>query len=74
MTNQEIVKEYLKCFCAGDISGIEPLLSNDLSFTGTLYTYRSREEYLDSLKNDPPEKCGFKILSLTIQNKGSSNY
>ncbi len=65
MTNQEIAKEYLKCFCAGDIKGIEPLLASDLSFTGTFHTYHSGTEYLKSLRNDPPEECGYKVLSIT---------
>ena len=62
--------EYLRCFCAGDIDGLEPLLAADLHFTGTFHNYGSAGEYLDSLRNDPPEKCGYKVLSVT-ENEGS---
>jgi hypothetical protein len=57
--------EYLKRFCAGDIDGLEPLLAADLNFTGTFHTYHSASEYLDSLRRNPPEKCGYKVLSVT---------
>lgn len=65
MTNREVVMEYLRCFCAGDIDGLEPLLATNLCFTGTFHAYGSAREYLDSLKNDPPEECGCKVLSIT---------
>lgn len=57
--------EYLRCFCAGDIDGLPPLLAADLMFSGTFHTYGSASEYLDSLRSDPPEKCKYKVLSIT---------
>nr|CAP48676.1 putative integron gene cassette protein [uncultured bacterium] len=65
MTNRDLAMEYLKCFCAGDIDGLEPLLAANLRFTGTFNTYSSAMEYLDSLRSDPPDKCGYKIISVT---------
>ena len=65
MNNREVVMEYIRCFCAGDIDGLESLLGADLSFTGTFHTYGSASEYLDSLRDDPPEKCGSRVLSIT---------
>ena len=65
MTNREVVMEYLRCFCDGDIDGLEPLLAANLCFTGTFHAYSSAIEYVDSLKDDPPEKCGCKVLSIT---------
>lgn len=61
---RELALKYLKHFCAGDIDGLAPLLAPDLVFSGPLYTYDSSEEYLNSLRNDPPEKCGYKILDV----------
>ena len=57
--------EYLRCFCAGDVDGLAPLLAADLRFAGTFHNSGSAAEYLDSLRNDPPEKCDFKVLSVT---------
>ena len=65
MTNQVIAKEYIRFFCNGDIDGLEPLLAPDLRFTGTLHAYHSSSEYLESLRGDPPEKCGCKVISIT---------
>jgi len=65
MTNREIVMEYLRCFCGGDVAGLEALLAANLRFTGTFYSYNSAAEYLDSLKADPPEECGCRLLSIT---------
>jgi hypothetical protein len=65
MTNQEIAMAYLRCFCEGDVEGMEPLLAPDLRVTGTLHTFESRKEYLDSLREDPPEECGYNVLGVT---------
>ncbi|MEN8166176.1 MAG: nuclear transport factor 2 family protein [Pseudomonadota bacterium] len=65
MTNREIARAYLRCFCEGDVGGLAPLLAPDLSFTGTTHTYHSAEAYLRSLRADPPEKCACRLLSLT---------
>ena len=65
MTELEVAMEYLRSFCAGAIRGIEPLLASDLRFSGTLFEYHSAKEYLDDLKKDPPEKCGYQVLSIT---------
>jgi hypothetical protein len=65
MTNQEIALEYLRCFCAGDIDGLEPLLDAKLHFSGTLHTYHSASEYMESLRNDPPEANNYKLISIT---------
>ena len=57
--------EYLRCFCAGDIDGLEPLLATDLRFTGTFHAYGSASEYLNALRRDPPEQCGYRVMSVT---------
>ena len=65
MTNQEIAIKYLSNFCEGTIDKIVPLLAPDLSFTGTLNSYSSAKEYLASLRDDPPGRCDYNILSIT---------
>lgn len=65
MNNKDIALEYLRCFCTGDIKGMEPLLAPELHFAGTFHTFASAGEYLASLRNDPPEKSDYKILSVT---------
>lgn len=65
MTNRDIALEYLRCFCGGNIDGLSSLLAADLRFSGTFHDYYSASEYLDSLRNDPPEKTKYKVLSIT---------
>ena len=61
--------EFVKCFCAGDVSALAPLLTPDLKLKGPFFEFDSAEAYLDSLKYDL-EKCGYRVLSIT-ESKGS---
>jgi len=63
--NRDVALEYLRCFCAGNIDGLEPLLAANLTFEGTFHSYGSATDYLDSLRSDPPEKCQYRVLSIT---------
>ena len=65
LDSRDLAIEHLRCFCAGDIDGLEPLQASDLNFTGAFHTYTSAWAYLDSLGSDPPEKCECNILSVT---------
>ncbi len=65
MNNREMAETYLKCFCGGDIEGLEPLLGDDLRFKGPLHEFGSRSAYLRSLADDPPGRCSYRILSIT---------
>ena len=65
MSNREMAMEFLKCFCAGDIDGLAPLLADDLRFKGPLHEFNLSGAYLQSLRDDPPDKCSYRVLSLT---------
>lgn len=65
MTNRELALKFLEFFCAADIDGLGPLLSSDLTFRGPFHTFYSSDDYLNSLKKDPPEISRHKILSIT---------
>ena len=56
--------EFLRCFCAGDINDLVPLLADDLHFIGPFHRFSSSAAYLDSLKHDPPEKSDYRVLSV----------
>ena len=64
MNKREVVLEFLSCFCNGDIDALEPLLAEDLRFTGPFHRFDCRDAYIGSLKEDPPEKTGYRVLSL----------
>lgn len=65
MSNREVAMEFLRCFCAGDLDGLAALLAEDLQFKGPFHHCSSSDAYLDTLKNDPPEQCSYRILSVT---------
>ena len=65
MKNRDIVLEYLRCFCAGDIDGLERLLAPELRFNGPLHSFDTARQYIDSLRADPPEKSRYDIVSIT---------
>lgn len=65
MTNREIALGYLRHFCAGNIESLKPLLASNLRFAGTFHSFNSADEYFVSLRSDPPEKCQYRILSIT---------
>lgn len=74
MNNRDVAMEFLRCFCAGDINGLVPLLAEDLQFKGPFYQFSSSDAYLDSLKNDPPEKCGYRVLNVMESGDSVSIY
>jgi len=65
MNNRDVAVEFVKCFCAGDVDALVPLLTPELKFKGPFYEFGSADAYLDSLRNDPPEQCGYRVISVT---------
>ncbi|MEQ9618769.1 MAG: hypothetical protein RIG61_06310 [Deltaproteobacteria bacterium] len=70
LTNREVAVKYIEGFCARDLEGLSDILAPDLKFRGTLYSYDSSSDYMESLKNSPAEKCSYRILSVT-EGRGS---
>lgn len=64
MSRRDAVRQFLQRFCDADVDGLEPLLAEDLQFSGPFYHFGSRFAYIQSLRDDPPEKCRYRILSL----------
>ena len=65
MSNRDIALEYIKSFCDANINALESLFTADLQFKGPFHTFKSSKDYLESLRNDPPDKCRYNILSIT---------
>jgi len=40
------------------------LLAPDLSFRGTFHSFETAEEYIASLRSDPPEICQFSAMNI----------
>ncbi len=65
MTNRERAMEFVASFCAGDVGAIEQLLAEDLVFRGPLVQSDTREEYIKTLRADPPVVVSYTVLSIT---------
>ena len=65
MASRDIALEFIRRFCSADADGLAPLLADDLEFNGPFFQFNSREAYLQSLKSDPLEKSGYRVLSVT---------
>lgn len=61
---------FLECFCAGNIDGLAPILAARLRVHGPLHQCASRDAYLATLRNDPPDPSPYKVLSVTESDDG----
>lgn len=64
VNRKDTALEFVDRFCAGDIEALAPLLAEDLRLSGPFHRFGSRTEYLQNLMDDPPRKCGYRILSI----------
>jgi hypothetical protein len=65
MNHREQALQFVQRFAAGDVAGLEPLLSDDLRLTGPFLQVESRAAYIEALRREPPEPCGIRVLSVT---------
>ncbi len=65
MRNRKLALAFINCFCAGDIDGLASMLHPDFQFIGPLFTADSAEDYLTTLRADPPERSLCDIHSVT---------
>lgn len=65
MKKRDLALTFIEHFCAGDVESLAPLLAPDLRFRGPLLRCGSAKAYLKSLREDPPEKAGFRLLDVT---------
>jgi hypothetical protein len=68
----ELALKYIEIFYSGkNLEKLTDLLAEDLSFTGPYYTFNSAEDYINSLKKDPPWGMSFKIIK-SLQDENSA--
>lgn len=63
MKPRALAEAYIDAFCAGDIKRLATLLAPDLRFAGPLRQFDSRAAYLESLQDDPPVTCAYRVMS-----------
>ena len=65
MRDHTVVAEYLAHFCSGNIDGIESTLAEDFHLVGPLFEFNSREAYVQSLRDSPPEIASHSIMRVS---------
>ncbi len=61
----QIALQFIDRFCRGEVDALRELLVPDLQFTGPLFLFHSRDDYLQALRDDPPAPSTYKIINVT---------
>ena len=63
MKPMELALKYMEIFFSGeDIEELSHLFAEDLTFRGPLYETNSAQDYINSLKSDPPRGFAYEII------------
>ena len=63
MKSLALAHHYMEVFYSGDDAELlSPILAEDLWFEGPLFQFRSAEDYLASLKDDPRDGFRYEVL------------
>ena len=61
----QLALKYMEVFFGEqDMEGLRPLFAKDLKFRGPFYSANTAEEYIGTLKSDPPRGLDYRILGL----------
>lgn len=63
MTPLELAHHYMEVFFSGnDLDRLETILHEECNFRGPFYHFTSAQQYIASLKADPPFGCSYTII------------
>ena len=63
MSPLELAIKYMEIFFSGkDIERLNDIFHEDFRFNGPLYKFNSADDYINSVKNDPPSEFSYKII------------
>lgn len=65
MDAREISVQFAEAFCASDLPRLAALLAPSFRLRGPLFRFDTRQDYLHSLENDPPEPGACRVLQVT---------
>lgn len=72
MTPLELAEKYMNCvFKTGDLAELRNILSDDLQFSGSFFNFDSADQYVNSLRNDPPESFEYDIIKSYADNSSA---
>ncbi len=63
MTPHDLALRYMEIFFSGkDLDRLGTILHEEFQFRGPLYQFDSAQDYIASLKADPPANCSYNII------------
>ncbi|MBX3631268.1 MAG: hypothetical protein KF908_15460 [Nitrosomonas sp.] len=65
MDNKSLAESFVKNFCNANMEGIDSLLSAQFKLKGPLFTFNTKQEYLNSLDGNLEADPDAEILSIT---------
>ena len=72
MKPMELALKYMEIFFSGEnIEELRPLFAEDFTFRGPLYEFNSAQDYIHSLKLDPPRGFTYEIIG-SFENSSSA--
>ncbi len=72
MKPMELALKYMEIFFSGgDIDELTHLFANDFTFRGPFYEFDSAEDYIRSLKSDPPNGFAYEMIN-SFENDSSA--
>lgn len=74
MSNRDIAVEYVHQFCNANIDGVEANLASNFQLRGPLFEFDSRNAYIASLRENPPEPAAYEILDVSESENTVSVY
>jgi hypothetical protein len=70
MTNGDVARIYLECFCNADVAGLREVLDPGLHFSGPLHQFESASDYLASLQETRLEKSSYELIESAESENG----
>ena len=71
MKSLDVVLKYMDIFFTGkNMEDLRPLLANGCKFRGPFYQFDTAEDYINALKEDPPQDFKYEILQ-SYENESS---
>ena len=63
MTPLKLAEQYMNCvYKTGDWEALRNILADDLKFSGPYFNFDSADEYVNSLRNDPPKDFEYQMI------------
>ena len=72
MSSDSLAREYVQCFCDGDVEAMARILSDDFHITVPIYEFHGKQAFLDRLRELNAPQAQYRILGQTASEEHAS--